>query len=95
MNRLNIGETILKLRKGKKLTQEQLASMVGVSAGAVSKWENGNSTPDISLLAPLARALDTSIDTLLCFHPQLLEKEVMNIKQELIEIFLHEGYKIC
>ncbi|WP_251861328.1 helix-turn-helix transcriptional regulator [Clostridium sp. Marseille-Q2269] len=93
MNRLNIGETILQLRKGKKLTQKQLASMVEVSAGAVSKWENGNSTPDISLLAPLARALDTSIDILLCFHPQLSEKEVMNIKQELIEIFLHEGYK--
>lgn len=92
MNRLNIGETILRLRKGKNLTQEQLSSMVGVSAGAVSKWENGNSTPDISLLAPLARALDTSIDMLLSFEPQLSEKEAADIKQELIKIFLHEGY---
>lgn len=89
---LNIGKTILELRKGKNLTQEQLASMVGVSAGAVSKWENGNSTPDISLLAPLARALNTSVDILLSFQSQLSETDVANIKQELIEVFLHEGY---
>ncbi|AUN09807.1 XRE family transcriptional regulator [Clostridium botulinum] len=92
MNRLNIGETILQLRKAKNLTQEQLASMVGVSAGAVSKWENGNSTPDISLLGPLVRALDTSLDILLSFQPQLSEIEVDDIKQELIKIFLHGGY---
>jgi len=92
LNRLNIGETILQLRKMRELTQEQLASMVGVSAGAVSKWENGNSTPDISLLAPLARALNTSLDELLSFQSQLSEVEVTNIKQELIKVFLHEGY---
>lgn len=92
MNRLNIGETILHLRKDKNITQEQLASMVGVSAGAVSKWENGNSTPDISLLAPLARALNTSLDVLLSFRQQLSETEVIKIKQELTEAFLHEGY---
>lgn len=92
MNRLNIGQTILKLRKVRKLTQEQLASMIGVSAGAVSKWENGNSTPDISLLAPLARALNTSLDELLSFKSQLSEAEVTSIKQELIKVFLNEGY---
>ncbi len=92
MDGLNIGETILRLRKQRNFTQEQLASMVGVSAGAVSKWENGNSTPDISLLAPLARALNTSLDTLLCFQPQLSDGEVSEIKQQLIKTFLHEGY---
>lgn len=92
MNRLNIGEIILRLRKLKNLTQEQLASMVGVSAGAVSKWENGNSTPDITLLAPLARALNTSLDELLSFQSQLSETEVITIKQELIKAFLHDGY---
>ena len=61
MNSFNIGDKILKLRKENNITQEQLANMVGVTAGAVSKWENGNSTPDITLLAPLARALDTSL----------------------------------
>ncbi|MFT8361680.1 MAG: helix-turn-helix transcriptional regulator [Sporolactobacillus sp.] len=94
MNRLNIGKTILQLRKEKNITQEQLAIMVGVSAGAVSKWETGNSTPDISLLAPLARALNTSLDILLSFQQELLETEVSNIKQKLTEVFLLEGYVV-
>ncbi|MGG7177345.1 helix-turn-helix domain-containing protein [Clostridium paraputrificum] len=92
MDRLNIGEIILRLRKEKGITQDQLASMVGISAGAVSKWENGNSTPDISLLSPLARALNTTPDVLLNFHPELSEIEVTNIKEELTKVFLHKGY---
>ncbi|MCR1898598.1 helix-turn-helix domain-containing protein [Irregularibacter muris] len=92
MNHLYIGDTILRLRKEKDLTQEQLANMVGVSAGAVSKWENGNSTPDIALLSPLARALNTSLDVLLSFHRELSESEVISLKQKLREVFLHEGY---
>lgn len=92
MNDLNIGKTILTLRKDKNITQEQLANMVGVSAGAVSKWETGNSTPDISLLSPIARALDTSLDILLSFQKEILEKEVNEIKEQLTNIFLHKGY---
>lgn len=65
--------------------------MVGVSAGAVSKWENGNSMPDISLLAPLARALNTSLDNLLSFKQEISEEEVINIKEKLMKIFLHGG----
>lgn len=92
MKRLNIGETILHLRKQRNITQEQLAGMVGVSAGAVSKWETGNSTPDISLLAPLARALNTSLDSLLSYQQELSEAEVSAIKQKLTDIFLHQGF---
>jgi transcriptional regulator with XRE-family HTH domain len=94
MNKLNIGETILQLRKKKNITQEQLAIMVGVSAGAVSKWETGNSTPDILLLAPLARALNTSLDILLSFQQELSETEVADIKKELTEVFLYKGYAV-
>lgn len=93
MNDLNIGKTILTLRKDKNITQEQLANMVGVSAGAVSKWETGNSTPDISLLSPIARALDTSLDILLSFKKEISEEEVNNIKEKLTEIFLNEDYE--
>jgi len=92
MNKLQIGETILHLRKERNLTQDQLAMMVGVSAGAVSKWETGNSTPDISLLAPLARALSTTVDILLSFQQELSETEADDIKQELAEVFLHQGF---
>lgn len=62
-----IGAVIFGLRRNKGLTQEQLAEAVGVSAPAVSKWETGASWPDIALLAPLARALDTDVNTLLSF----------------------------
>ncbi len=92
MNEVSIGKTILRLRKGKGITQDQLSIMIGISAGAVSKWETGNSTPDIALLAPLARALDTSLNELLSFREELLEQEVTEIKQELIEVFLHSGF---
>lgn len=71
-----IGASIAALRKAKGLTQEQLAFRLGVSAPAVSKWETGSSCPDITLLCPLARALDTNVDTLLQFEETLSDREV-------------------
>lgn len=92
MKEFSIGTTILRLRKEKGITQEQLAGMIGISAGAVSKWETGNSKPDIDLLAPLARALNTSLNELLSFKEELLESEVAQIKKKLTEIFLQCGF---
>lgn len=92
MKNISIGETIRHLRKEKNITQEQLSLMVGVSAGAVSKWETGNSTPDIALLSPLARALNTSLDTLLSHQQELSENEMINIKKELTGLFLHQSF---
>ncbi|MBU3186903.1 helix-turn-helix domain-containing protein [Clostridium estertheticum] len=92
MKNLNIGDTILRCRKEKGITQEQLSNMVGVSAGAVCKWETGNSFPDIELLSPLARALNISLDELLSFNSKLLEDDVINIKKKLTEVFIQEGY---
>ena len=53
------------MRKKQGLTQEELARLVNVSFQAVSKWENGNSLPDISVLPLLANALHCNIDSLL------------------------------
>lgn len=63
--KLNIGSNIAQLRKAKPWTQEQLASAVGVSAAAVSKWESGSTYPDIALLPSIASNLEVSIDRLL------------------------------
>ena len=52
-----MGKRISDLRKSKGMTQEQLAQQVGVTAQAVSKWENDLSCPDISILPQLAEAL--------------------------------------
>jgi len=60
-----IGSRISKFRKEKGMTQEELANIMGVSAQAVSKWENDASCPDISLLPELAKVLDITTDELL------------------------------
>lgn len=60
-----IGNRIQKIRKEKGLTQEDLAEKLGVSAQAVSKWENDASCPDISLLPQLCRILGITTDALL------------------------------
>ena len=64
-----LGKRIAMLRKEKGLTQEQLAEKVGVSAQAVSKWENDISCPDITLLPLLADLFGVSVDELLGVKP--------------------------
>ena len=51
---MTIGKVIRKYRKLANLTQEEMAVRLGVTAPAVNKWENENSCPDITLLAPIA-----------------------------------------
>lgn len=59
-----LGKNIANRRKMLHLTQEELAEKLGVSAQAVSKWENDISIPDISLLINLADLFETSLDEL-------------------------------
>ena len=65
MDRYVTGSVIRRLRENKKLTQEELAEKIYVSGKAISKWETGQGFPDISLLEPLAKALDISVIELL------------------------------
>jgi transcriptional regulator with XRE-family HTH domain len=62
---MTIGDKIKELRKKNDLTQEKLADYLCVSYQAVSKWETGISSPDLSLIAPLTKLLHTSADDLL------------------------------
>lgn len=52
-----IGENLLSLRKGRKLSQEQVAEAVGVSRQAVAKWESGEALPDLMNCAALAKLM--------------------------------------
>ena len=61
----SIGKRIARLRKEKGMSQENLAEKIGVSAQAVSKWENDQSCPDISLLPRLTKLLGVTADELL------------------------------
>lgn len=62
---MKLNEKILYYRKAAKLSQEELADRVGVSRQAVSKWELGESTPDVDKLLSLARAFGVTTDELL------------------------------
>lgn len=59
------GEKLIKMRKSANLTQEEVATHLGVSPQAVSKWENDLSCPDIMLLPRIAKLYGTSVDELL------------------------------
>ena len=65
---MNLNKTINALRAERGMTQEKLAELIGVSTAAVSKWECGNSYPDITLLPKLAEIFDVSMDYLFSYR---------------------------
>ena len=68
---MTIGKKIAALRREKNLKQDDLAQMLEVSPQAVSKWENDQTCPDISLLPKLAKILGVSVDELLSGKQEL------------------------
>ena len=78
---MTIGKRIGLLRRQKGLTQEELASHMGVSPQAVSKWENDQTCPDISALPKLARLLGVSVDELLSGKEELPAVRVLPPEQ--------------
>ena len=89
-----LGNRIIKLRRAKNMTQEALAKELGVSAPAVSKWETDSSLPDVTLLCPLARALDTDLNTLFCFEETMPDTELKEVGARLTNmIYAGNGYE--
>ena len=90
-----IGEIIQQKRKEAGLTQAQLADRLGVTPPAVNRWEKNLSFPDATLLAPLARILNTDINTLFSFYDTLSDIERESAVDEARITFLksveHEG----
>lgn len=78
-----MGNIIMRLRKEHGLTQEQLANALGISYQAVSKWETGNSCPDIATLPLLADLFSVSIDAL--FDRAPAETEALSVPGDAIE----------
>lgn len=89
---MQIGHVIRKYRKEQSMTQEEMARCLGVTAPAVNKWENGNSYPDILMLAPIARLLHISLDTLLSFREELTEEEMKAMIYEADERLKKDSY---
>lgn len=90
---MDIGGVIKKYRKEAGFTQEEMANRLGVTTPAVNKWENGNSKPDIELLAPIARLLNISLDTLFSFHEKLSDAEIEEIIRKMDRMFSEKGYE--
>ena len=66
--RLTLSDNIRSCRKTMGFTQEQLAEAMNVTVGAVSKWESGSTTPELSVLLELAALFEVSVDALLGYH---------------------------
>lgn len=81
-----LGGRIAAWRRERGWTQEKLAQQLGVSAAAVSKWENGASCPDIALLCPLARALGTTVDHLLAFEAKISAEELTACAEKFVAL---------
>ena len=90
---MQLGEVIRKYRKNKDMTQEEMAKRLGVTAPAVNKWENGNSLPDITLLAPIARLLGITTDILLSFRDELTADELKAAIYELDSLLKEKPYE--
>ena len=90
MNELNISTIIAQNRREKAMTQEQLASYMGVSKASVSKWETGQSYPDITFLPQLATLFNISIDQLMGYSPQMTKEEIRKLYQRFAKSFSEE-----
>lgn len=73
---MNIGLNIKNLRLAKGMMQEELAEYTGVSSRAVSRWENGITYPDISLLPILANIFEVTVDELLDMDVYKKEQDI-------------------
>lgn len=89
----SLQENIRRCRKERGLTQAQLAEAMGVTVGAVSKWESGASVPDLETLMNLARFYQWSVDALLGFRPAQMgaEELVRRIKDCTVRGDLEQG----
>ena len=91
--KMSISENIKNYRKQKNFTQEQLAEAMGVSVGAVSKWESGSSVPELSLIMELADFFEISVDALLGYRlrDNSAEKTAERIKSLRVQKEYNEG----
>lgn len=84
MDNIKAGNLIKEKRNEKGMTQKELAEKLNVSTSAVSKWENGKGFPDISILEPLASALDISIAEIIKGEQNNISENENDVAKEII-----------
>lgn len=93
----DLGQRIQKLRKDKKITQEQLAEMVGIDPKNISRIEKGNNYPTAENLTSIAKALHVDIYELFVFNSipleQMKEEIINSLNSEKIILHLYQCLK--
>jgi len=92
MKEINIARAIVNKRKEKGITQDDLANYIGVSKASVSKWETGQSYPDIAFLPQLATYFNISIDELMGYTPQMSKENIRVLYQKLSAEFAKKPF---
>ena len=82
---MTIGANIKRLRTAKNITQEQLSVAMNITCAAVSKWERGETYPDITLLQPLAYYFGITLDELMGYDQEKIQAEIDEVIARYIE----------
>ncbi|MDQ0495498.1 helix-turn-helix transcriptional regulator [Paenibacillus brasilensis] len=92
MKEINTAKTLIVKRREKGITQDELAAFIGVTKASVSKWETGQSYPDITFLPQLAAYFNISIDELIGYAPQMTEEDIKKLYHRLASDFTEKPF---
>lgn len=92
MREINIGRILLENRRRQNITQDELATHMGVSKACISKWETAATYPDITLLPRLASFFNISIDELMGYEPQMTVTEIRKLYQQISHDFFTKPF---
>ena len=100
MDQVKIGIFIAECRKNKGYTQMQLSEKLGITDRAISKWENGKSMPDSSIMLELCEILDISVNELLSGERISMENYEQKVNENLVKMQKHneatsKAAKVC
>lgn len=93
MKEINIAKTLVVKRREKGITQDELAAYIGVTKASVSKWERGQSYPDITFLPQLAAYFNVSIDDLIGYAPQMTDEDIKKLYHRLASDFAEKPFE--
>ncbi len=92
MKEISIAKVLVKKRKEKGITQDELANYIGVTKASVSKWETKQSYPDVTFLPMLASYFNISIDDLLDYKPQMAKEDIRKLYRKLSSDFTKKPF---
>jgi len=92
MREINIAKVLVNMRKKKGITQDELANYLGITKASVSKWETGQSYPDVTFLPKLASYFNISIDELIDYKPQMTKEDIRKLYRGLSADFTSKPF---